>query len=93
MNISKSKDEKLNLHTRIVLSVYQTPKKLQISRALLKGPMTGEELSESTGASTSTVSKTLTEMHECGVVNKNRQGHFVYHSLTKLGVKLASFLL
>ena len=91
MRIDKSFDEELNRKSRIVLSVYQTPKKLQLAQTLLKGPLTIQEIVNRTDTIYSTVSVCMKEMHECGVVDKRREGLFQIYSLTEFGRRLLGF--
>ncbi len=92
MNIDESFDEQLNRKTRIVKSVYLTPKKLQIALTLLSGKKTGKEIAEMTNTLEGTVNKTLTEMLVCGVIDKQKVSYSRYYSLTKLGKKVVRLL-
>jgi DNA-binding transcriptional ArsR family regulator len=57
------------------------PSRLQLLQALMGGPKTVSELIEATGMKQGNVSKQLGILHTARLLNRQRDGNFVYYSI------------
>jgi ArsR family transcriptional regulator, cadmium/lead-responsive transcriptional repressor len=61
---------------------FADPSRLSILDALRSGALTVSEIVENTGLSQSNVSNHLGCLRDCGLVNAQQQGRFVYYALS-----------
>lgn len=62
------------------------PTRLRLLEALRAGPQCVSDLVDATGLSQPTVSMHLTCLWECGLVERERRGRFVYYGITDVRV-------
>jgi DNA-binding transcriptional ArsR family regulator len=58
------------------------PMRLKILQVICREPLTVNEIVESTGANQSNVSKHLSLLASAGIITRQKDGQFVYYSLT-----------
>jgi len=58
------------------------PMRLKILQVICRKPLTVNEIVESTGANQSNISKHLSLLSSAGIITRQKDGQFVYYSLT-----------
>jgi len=58
------------------------PMRLKIMQTICRKPLTVNEIVEATGANQSNISKHLSLLSSAGIITRQKEGQFVYYSLT-----------